>query len=123
EVKAAYHILRSLSLRKRGVEIISCPTCGRTETDLSPVVKEVEERVSSWPEPIQIAIMGCPVNGPGEAREADVGIAAGKGSALLFRKGKVVRKVNEKDMVAALMKEAEAVRKEEKERKCAFPGT
>ncbi len=111
EVKAAYHILRSLGLRNRGVEIISCPLCGRCQTNLSPVVREVEESLANWPEPIQVAIMGCPVNGPGEAREADVGIAAGKGGALLFRKGKVLRKVKEGEMVTALIKEAEAVRK------------
>ncbi len=112
EVKAAYHILRSLDLRRRGVEIISCPLCGRSQMDLSPVVQEVEETLAGWPEPIQVAIMGCPVNGPGEAREADVGIAAGKGAALLFRKGDVIRKVKEKDMVKALIEEAQSLRKD-----------
>jgi len=110
EVRAAYHILRSLGLRHRGVEIISCPICGRCETDLTPVVQEVEAHVANWPEPLQIAIMGCPVNGPGEARGADVGIAAGKGIALLFRKGKVLRKVKEAEMIGALLEEAEALR-------------
>jgi (E)-4-hydroxy-3-methylbut-2-enyl-diphosphate synthase len=110
EVRAAYHILRSLGLRRRGVEIISCPICGRCETDLTPVVQKVEALVANWPEPLQIAIMGCPVNGPGEARGADVGIAAGKGVALLFRKGKVLRKVKEAEMVGALLEEAEALR-------------
>jgi (E)-4-hydroxy-3-methylbut-2-enyl-diphosphate synthase len=110
EVRAAYHILRSLGLRRRGVEIISCPICGRCETDLTPVVQEVEAHVANWPEPLQIAIMGCPVNGPGEARGADVGIAAGKGIALLFRKGKVLRKVKEAEMVRALLEEAETLR-------------
>ena len=111
EVQAAYHILRSLGLRRRGVEIISCPICGRCETDLTPLVQEVEARVANWPEALQIAIMGCPVNGPGEARGADVGIAAGKGVALLFRKGKVLRKVKEAEMVGALLEEAEALRR------------
>lgn len=111
EVQAAYYILRALGLRRRGVEIISCPLCGRSQMDLSPVVRQVEASVSGWTEPIQVAIMGCPVNGPGEAREADVGIAAGKGAALLFRKGKVLRKVREGEMVSALLKEAEAIRK------------
>ncbi len=111
EVQAAYHILRAMGLRRRGVEIISCPLCGRAEMDLSPVVRQVEASVSGWTEPIQVAIMGCPVNGPGEAREADVGIAGGKGTALLFRKGKVLRKVREGEMVSALLKEAEAIRK------------
>lgn len=111
EVKAAYHILRALGLRRRGVEIVSCPLCGRSETDLAPVVHEVEERLAEWPEPIQVAIMGCCVNGPGEAREADLGIAAGRGVALLFRKGKIIRKVKEAEMVAALIEEAEVFRK------------
>ena len=111
EVKAAYHILRALGLRRRGIEIISCPLCGRSETNLAPVVAEVEKHFSDCPESIQVAIMGCPVNGPGEAREADVGLAAGKGVALLFRKGKVIRKVKGADMVAALIEEVEALRK------------
>lgn len=111
EVKAAYHILRALGLRRRGVEIISCPLCGRSETNLTPVAREVEERLSAWPQPIQVAIMGCSVNGPGEAREADVGIAAGKGMALLFRKGEVIRQVREEEMVAALVTEAELILK------------
>lgn len=83
EVQAAYHILRAMGLRRRGVEIISCPLCGRAEMDLSPVVRQVEASVSGWTEPIQVAIMGCPVNGPGEAREADVGIA-GERARLFF---------------------------------------
>jgi len=111
EVKAAYHILAALGLRRRGAEIISCPLCGRCQTDLLPVVRQVEESLSDWPEAIRVAIMGCSVNGPGEAREADVGIAAGKGVALLFRKGKIVRKVNKKDMVSALVEEAKGVAK------------
>ena len=112
EVQAAYHLLRSLNLRRRGVEIVSCPLCGRSETDLKPVVRQVEAKVAGWPEPLQIAIMGCEVNGPGEAKEADVGIAAGKGVALLFRKGKILRKVKEAEMVSALLEEAEALRKQ-----------
>jgi (E)-4-hydroxy-3-methylbut-2-enyl-diphosphate synthase len=111
EVMAAYHILKSLHLRDRGVEIISCPLCGRAETNLEPVVREIEERVASWAEPIQVAVMGCCVNGPGEAREADVGIAAGKGGGILFRKGKVIRKVKEEDLVQALVEEAQKLRK------------
>jgi len=111
EVKAAYHILRALRLRRRGVEIVSCPLCGRSETNLARVVQEVEERLAEWPESMQVAIMGCPVNGPGEAREADLGVAAGRGVALLFRKGKIIRKVKEAEMVAALIEEAELFRK------------
>lgn len=111
EAKAAYHILRALGLRRRGVEIISCPTCGRSETNIATIVQKVEERLADWPEPIHVAIMGCSVNGPGEAREADVGIAAGKGMALLFRKGEIIRKVKEAEMVRVLIEEAEAIRK------------
>jgi (E)-4-hydroxy-3-methylbut-2-enyl-diphosphate synthase len=111
EVKAAYHILRALGLRRRGVEIISCPTCGRSETNVATIVRQVEEHLADWPEPIHVAIMGCSVNGPGEAREADVGIAAGKGMALLFRKGQIIRKVKEAEMVRVLIEEAEAIRK------------
>jgi len=110
EVMAGYHILRSLHLRERGVEIVSCPLCGRSETNLEPIVREVEERVSSWPDPLHLAIMGCCVNGPGEAREADVGIAAGKDGGILFRKGKVIRKVKEKDLVQTLIAEAQKLR-------------
>jgi (E)-4-hydroxy-3-methylbut-2-enyl-diphosphate synthase len=112
EVRAAYHILRSLGLRRRGVEIISCPLCGRSQARLLPVVRKIEAKVARWPEPLQIAVMGCPVNGPGEAKEADVGIAAGKKMALLFRKGKVLRQVKETEMVAALLEEAEALRQQ-----------
>jgi len=122
EVRAAYHILKALHLRRRGVEIISCPLCGRSLTNLIPVVQAVEEHLGKWAEPMQVAVMGCEVNGPGEARQADVGIAVGKGTALLFRKGRVVRKVNEKEMVAALLEEAEAIRREiEREKECVYP--
>ncbi len=110
EVLAGYHILRSLHLRERGVEIVSCPLCGRSETNLEPIVREVEERVSSWPEPLHLAIMGCCVNGPGEAREADIGIAAGKDGGILFRRGKVIRKVKETDLVETLIAEAQKLR-------------
>ena len=105
EVLAGYQILRSLHLRDRGVEIVSCPTCGRSETNLAPIVREVEKRVSSWPDPLHIAIMGCCVNGPGEAREADVGVASGKGVGLVFRGGQPVRKVPEARIVDALFEE------------------
>jgi len=122
EVKAAYHILGALGLRHRGAEIISCPLCGRSEINLEPVVHGVEKRLADWTVPIQVAIMGCCVNGPGEAREADVGIAAGKGVALLFRKGQIIRKVKESEMIPALIEEAEAIRKiREKEISCAIP--
>jgi (E)-4-hydroxy-3-methylbut-2-enyl-diphosphate synthase len=107
EVEVAYQILNSLGLRKRGVEIISCPTCGRIEVDLPKVVKEVKEKLKGVKTPLKVAIMGCVVNGPGEAKEADVGIACGKGRALLFRKGVVIKTVKEEEMVGELLKEIE----------------
>ena len=105
EVEVAYQILGSLGLRKRGVEIISCPTCGRIEVDLPKVVKEVKEKLKGVKKPLKVAIMGCVVNGPGEAKEADLGLACGKGRALLFKKGKVVKTVKEEEMVSELVKE------------------
>jgi len=96
-----------LGLRQRGVEIISCPTCGRIEVDLPKVVKEVKEKLKGVKKPLKVAIMGCVVNGPGEAKEADIGLACGKGRALLFRKGKVVKTVKEGEMVKALLEEIE----------------
>jgi len=107
EVEVAYQILGSLGLRKRGAEIISCPTCGRIEVDLPKVVAEVKERLKGLKTPIKVAVMGCVVNGPGEAKEADVGLACGKGRAILFRKGKVVKTVSEDHMVEALLEEIE----------------
>lgn len=107
EVRAAYHILGALGLRRRGVEIISCPTCGRCEVDLIPVVEELERRLAHIEAPIRVAVMGCVVNGPGEAREADVGIAGGKGTGVLFKKGEVVEKVPEGDWIRRLVEEVE----------------
>jgi len=112
EVEVAYQILNSLGLRKRGVEIISCPTCGRIEVDLPKVVKEVKEKLKKVKTPLKVAVMGCVVNGPGEAKEADVGLACGKGRALLFRKGIVVKTVKEEEMVEALLKEIENITSE-----------
>ena len=107
EVEVAYQILGSLGLRKRGVEIISCPTCGRIEVDLPKVVKEVREKLKGVKKPLKVAIMGCVVNGPGEAKEADIGLACGKGRALLFRNGKVVKTLKEEEMVEKLLEEIE----------------
>ncbi|MFO7459669.1 MAG: flavodoxin-dependent (E)-4-hydroxy-3-methylbut-2-enyl-diphosphate synthase [Desulfatiglandales bacterium] len=106
EVKVAYEILRALDLRHRGPEIISCPTCGRCEIDLFKVVQEVEQALGAMQASLRVAVMGCVVNGPGEAREADVGIAGGRGHGLLFRKGESVRKVPEKDLAMVLIEEA-----------------
>jgi (E)-4-hydroxy-3-methylbut-2-enyl-diphosphate synthase len=105
EVRVAYEILRSLSLRQRGPEIISCPTCGRCDIDLFKVVEAVEQEILTREIPIKLAVMGCVVNGPGEAREADIGIAGGAGLGILFRKGKVIRKVPQAELVDALLAE------------------
>ncbi len=107
EVRVGYEILRSLKIRRRGVEIISCPTCGRCEVNLSNLVKKIEKEVERIQTPLTVAIMGCVVNGPGEAREADLGIAGGKGGGVLFRKGEIVKKLQEKEFVGALLKEIE----------------
>lgn len=109
EVIAGYDILRTLGLRSRGVELISCPTCGRTEIDLIRIAGEVEKKLRLVNRPLKIAVMGCAVNGPGEAREADVGIAGGKGFGLIFRKGKIIRKVPEGSLVEELLKEIENI--------------
>ncbi len=105
EVRVAYEILRCLQLRSRGPEIISCPTCGRCEIDLFSLVEQVEKALSGMTASPKIAIMGCVVNGPGEAREADVGIAGGRGQGILFKKGQVVRKIPENQLAEVLIKE------------------
>ncbi len=95
EVFVGQHILKNLHLSSRGVNIISCPTCGRTNVDLIPIVNNVENRLNNVDKPLTVAIMGCVVNGPGEAREADIGVACGRNSAVLFKKGKIIRKIPE----------------------------
>jgi (E)-4-hydroxy-3-methylbut-2-enyl-diphosphate synthase len=109
EVRVAYEILRALHLRERGVELISCPTCGRCGINLFSLAEEAERRLLNIVAPLKVAIMGCVVNGPGEAREADVGIAGGKKVGVLFKKGKLVRKVPEKELLSALLQEVEAL--------------
>jgi (E)-4-hydroxy-3-methylbut-2-enyl-diphosphate synthase len=108
EVRVAYEILKSLGLRKKGIDIISCPTCGRCRIDLKGLATEVEYRLRDIDKPITIAVMGCVVNGPGEAREADFGIAGGKGRGILFKRGKIVKTVKEDNLLDALLKEIEA---------------
>ncbi|MCI5566560.1 MAG: flavodoxin-dependent (E)-4-hydroxy-3-methylbut-2-enyl-diphosphate synthase [Veillonellaceae bacterium] len=105
EVKVARDILKALGLRAYGATLVSCPTCGRTEIDLPAIAAQVEKKLSSVKKPIQVAVMGCVVNGPGEARDADVGIAGGKGVGLVFRKGEIIRKVPEGELVDELFKE------------------
>ncbi|MBI4666457.1 MAG: flavodoxin-dependent (E)-4-hydroxy-3-methylbut-2-enyl-diphosphate synthase [Nitrospinae bacterium] len=106
EVKVAYEILKVLGLRNAGPELISCPTCSRCEIDLIGIATEVEKELATMKKNIKVAVMGCVVNGPGEAREADIGLAGGKGVGLIFRKGEIVRKVKESELKEALMEEA-----------------
>ncbi len=108
EVEVGKEILRTLGYAQRNVEIISCPTCGRLDVDLFAITKQVEEAVKDIKKPVKVSILGCAVNGPGEAREADIGIAAAKGQGLLFRKGEPIRYVKEEDIVSELLKEIEA---------------
>ena len=105
EVPVAYEILRSLELRSRGVTFVSCPSCGRVEIDVVAVANEVEKRLMKVQTPIQVAVMGCVVNGPGESRDADVGLAGGKGKGVIFRKGQVVKTVPEDQFLDAVLKE------------------
>jgi (E)-4-hydroxy-3-methylbut-2-enyl-diphosphate synthase len=109
EVRAAYEILKALKVRQRGVNIISCPTCGRTEIDIIGLAQEVERRLSHVKEPLTVAVMGCVVNGPGEAREADVGIAGGKGVGLLFKHGEIISKFDEMELADVLVREVENI--------------
>lgn len=102
EIAVAKEILKVLEIRKDGAEIVSCPTCGRTEIDLIGLANEVEKEFKTYKENIKIAVMGCVVNGPGEAREADYGVAGGKGYGILFKKGEIVKKVEEKDILKEL---------------------
>jgi len=115
EVWVAKQILKSLGLLNDGVELISCPTCGRTKIDLIKVADEVLEKTKNIKQNIKIAVMGCAVNGPGEAKEADIGIAGGDGEGLIFKKGKVYKKVKEKDLVDELIKEIYTLIKEDTE--------
>lgn len=107
EVIAGYEILKSLNLREKGPVLVSCPSCGRVEVDIIGLVKAVEQKLAAMERPVKVAVMGCIVNGPGEARDADVGLACGKGRGVLFRKGEPVRTVEEKDFLPALMAEIE----------------
>ena len=107
EVVAAKRILQAIDMRRSGPNLISCPTCGRTKYDMIPIVREVERRLRDCTKPITVAVMGCAVNGPGEARNADVGIAGGDGEGLLFRKGEILYKVPQERLVDALMAEIE----------------
>lgn len=114
EVRVANEILKSLGLKEYGPTLVACPTCGRTSIDLPAIAAQVEEKLKDIEEPIEVAVMGCVVNGPGEARGADVGIAGGNGEGLIFRKGEIVRKVPEADLVNELFQEIDQILEERK---------
>jgi (E)-4-hydroxy-3-methylbut-2-enyl-diphosphate synthase len=109
EVFVGYEILKSLELRQKGAVMIACPTCGRVEVDLFTLANQVETFLSEVKDPIRVAVMGCVVNGPGESRDADVGLAAGNGKGVIFRKGRIVRTVAEAEMLEALKAEIHQV--------------
>ena len=109
EVFVGYEILKSLELRQKGATMIACPTCGRVEVDLFTLAAQVDEFLRTVDEPIRVAVMGCEVNGPGEARDADIGLAAGRGKGMIFRKGKILRRVDEAEMLDALKAEINQV--------------
>lgn len=109
EIRVGKEILKACGIRRNGIEIVSCPTCGRTNIDLISIAKKAEEQLGGIEKPIKVAIMGCAVNGPGEAREADIGIAGGKGEGLIFRKGEIIRKVPEERLLEELIKEIESI--------------
>ncbi|HET9014500.1 MAG TPA: flavodoxin-dependent (E)-4-hydroxy-3-methylbut-2-enyl-diphosphate synthase [Thermomicrobiaceae bacterium] len=109
EVFVGYEILKSLGLRQHGATMVACPTCGRVEVNLFKLANEVDDYLKTIKAPIKVAVMGCVVNGPGEARDSDVGVAAGRGKGVIFRKGKIVRKVEEDDIVPALKEEIEQI--------------
>lgn len=105
EIRACWTLLSALGLRERGPELVSCPTCGRCQVDLIGLAKQVEERLATIEKPMSVAVMGCVVNGPGEAKDADIGVACGQGSGVIFAHGETVRKVEESEIVNALMEE------------------
>ncbi len=110
EIKAGWAILKAVENRKRGAELISCPTCGRTEIDLIGLTLKIEEALLEIEKPIKVAVMGCVVNGPGEAREADIGVAGGKGMGAIFVKGKVIKSVKEDQILSTLLEEIEKIK-------------
>jgi (E)-4-hydroxy-3-methylbut-2-enyl-diphosphate synthase len=107
EVRVAYEMLKALELRSRGPVVIACPTCGRLEVDLFKIAGDIEQATAHIKTPLTLAVMGCAVNGPGEAREADLGVAAGRGNGMIYREGKAIRRVKEEEIVPALLEEVE----------------
>jgi (E)-4-hydroxy-3-methylbut-2-enyl-diphosphate synthase len=114
EVRVAFLILESLNLCARGINFISCPTCGRAEVDMMKIVPEIEKRLAAIRVPLKVALMGCMVNGPGEAREADIGIACGRGVGILFKKGRLVRRVEERKIVPEIIREVKKMTRSKK---------
>ena len=114
EVRAANEILKSLGLREYGPTLVSCPTCGRCNIDLAAIAEEVEKKLSTMSKPLKVAVMGCVVNGPGEAREADIGLAGGKGQGIIFRKGEIIHTVAEDQLLSVLFAEIDKLIEEEK---------
>jgi len=115
EIRVAYEILRSLKIRERGPELISCPTCGRCQIDLFHLAEKVERYIQTMTTPIKVAVMGCVVNGPGEAREADIGVAGGKGTGIIFKKGKLFRKVTEEHLEDVFLAELKKIAEQKKD--------
>lgn len=116
EIRVAYELLRSLKIRERGPELISCPTCGRTRIDLFSLAEKVEQFIQTMESPLKVAVMGCVVNGPGEARHADIGVAGGIGSGVIFKKGEIWKKVAEDQLVEVFMKELQEMDREQRSR-------
>ena len=120
ELRVGFELLRALKIRERGPELISCPTCGRTQIDLFGLAEEVERFVQTMESPLKVAVMGCVVNGPGEARQADIGVAGGNGVGIIFKKGEIWKKVHEDELLAVFMAELKKMEEEgQKERKSA----
>ena len=114
EIRVGYELLRALNIRHRGPELISCPTCGRCQVNLFKLADEVENHIQTMETPLKIAVMGCVVNGPGEAKEADIGVAGGKGVGIIFKKGKLYKKVAEKELLEVFLNELDTMNDEEK---------
>jgi (E)-4-hydroxy-3-methylbut-2-enyl-diphosphate synthase len=113
-VRVGLSILKALHLREAGATLVSCPTCGRCEINLANLAEAVEQRIQNIDKPLKVAVMGCAVNGPGEAREADIGIAGGKGEGLIFRNGQIIKKVAESELLQEFQTQLEALLKEDK---------
>lgn len=115
EIRVGFELLRSLKIRERGPELISCPTCGRTRIDLFSLAEKVEAFLQTMESPLKVAVMGCPVNGPGEAKEADIGVAGGEGHGIIFKKGKLIKKVPEKELLKVFLEELKEMEEERRQ--------